>query len=62
MRTSRWHEPRVLQRRSTRARGKRGRKRKTAAQEAEEPEPEPGPEVAWTIDVPVWRAPVAQMI
>ncbi|KAF4625685.1 hypothetical protein G7Y89_g12477 [Cudoniella acicularis] len=41
-------------------RGKSSRKRKTAAQEADEPEPEP--EVARTIETPVWRAPVAQMI
>ena len=45
-------------------RGKRGRKRKTAVQEAAEPEPEPEPEpeVARTIEAPVWRAPVARMI
>jgi hypothetical protein len=43
-------------------RRKRSRKRKTAAQEAEELEPEPEPEAARTIDAPVWRAPVAQMI
>jgi hypothetical protein len=39
-------------------RGKRGRKRKSAALEADEPEPE----VTRTIEAPVWRAPVAQMI
>jgi hypothetical protein len=42
------------------SRGKRRRKRKSVTPEADEPEPEP--EVARTIEAPVWTAPVARMI